>query len=144
MTAKDIAKQITLCFKTGGFLFLCGNGGSFDLAGHMEEEFLCKMKYLRQPLPALALKAHTSISNDFGYEEVFSRQLLAYGRNGDILLVFSTSGKSKNILKAMATASAINLTVIDFPRTGKNTQDIQEKQLKLMHKVAELVEKEFI
>lgn len=144
MTAKQISKIITQAFLKGNFVYLCGNGGSYDLACHMEEELLCKMKHVRVPLPALALKAHTSISNDFGYEDVFRRQILAYGRNGDILIGISTSGKSKNVLNAMAAASAINLTVIDFPREGKTTQDIQEKQLKLMHKVCELVEQEFI
>lgn len=139
-----IAQQIINCFKNGNFLYLCGNGGSYDLAGHMEEEFLCKFRRNRQPLPALALKAHTSISNDFGYDKVFARQILAYGKPGDILIGISTSGASSNIMKALEAAQRKGLIAIDFPRVGDTTAEIQEYQLHLMHNICDLVEKEFI
>ena len=144
MSAHTIAQILINCFKNGNFLYLCGNGGSYDLARHMEEEFLCKFIHWRQPLPALAFKAHTSISNDLGYQSVFSRQVEAFGRKGDVLIGISTSGLSENVNNALSRAEEMGLTTIDFPRQGETTAKIQEYQLQLMHEVCKLVEEEFI
>ena len=139
-----ISKQIIECFKRGNIVFLYGNGGSFDLANHIEEEFVCKFEHNRKPLPALALKPHTSTSNDYGYDYVFSRQLAAYGKKGDIAIGISTSGNSQNVVNANNLASSHRLTVINFPRKGKTTSEIQEYQLHLMHLIVREVEKAFL
>lgn len=144
MSIKRIADILIKAFKNGNFVYLCGNGGSYDLARHMEEEFLCKFKQWRKPLPALALKAHTSISNDKGYSWVFARQIQAYGKKEDVLIGISTSGNSENVNLAMVHAGSKLMTVIDFPRRGKTTAAIQEYQLKTMHKICDLVEQAFI
>ena len=144
MTAKEIAEIIIKAFKEGHMLFLCGNGGSYDLAHHMEEEMICKFVHMRKPLPALALKAHTSTANDFGYKYIFSRQIMAYAKEGDVFIGISTSGKSENIFLARDAAKVCKLTVIDFPRKGKTTAKIQEYQLKLMHDICRTVEEAFI
>lgn len=143
MSTRQIADLIVDCFRRGNYLYLAGNGGSYDLANHMEEEFICKFEKIREPLPALALKAHTSTSNDFGYEFVFSRSIQAYGKVGDLLIAISTSGKSKNVLNAIEEAEKLNMDVIDFPRKGSSTAKIQENQLKLMHDICRMVEQEY-
>ena len=144
MSNQELAEIIITAFKSGHFLFLCGNGGSNDLACHMEEEFLCKFKYSRKPLPALALKPLTSISNDFGYDQVFARQIKAYSRPRDVLVAFSTSGKSENVNKAIVQANHDGMLVIEFPRRGDTTAEIQENQLKDMHEICGIVEEAFI
>jgi D-sedoheptulose 7-phosphate isomerase len=90
----------------GGRLLVAGNGGSAAEAQHLAAELVGKLRDDRQPLSAIALTAETSsltaISNDYGYEEVFARQVRAHGRPGDILLLLSTSGRSPNLLTAAA------------------------------------------
>lgn len=143
-TAHNIAQQIIACFKRGNSLYLCGNGGSYDLANHMEEEFICKFEHDRKPLPALSLKIHSSSANDYGYGHVFTRQVEAYGKPGDILIGISTSGRSLNVNDAMNKALDLGLEVIPFPIKGNKTAEIQEYQLKLMHDICLLVEKAFL
>lgn len=126
-------KQLLDCFKRGNKILLCGNGGSHAMANHFEEEMLCKFEKIRRPLPAISLKPLTSISNDFGYKYVFSRQIEALGKKGDILIVLSTSGRSKNCIQAIQTAHKIGLDVIELPRKGKTVSEIQEYQLRLIH-----------
>lgn len=141
---QDIATILIRAFKSGKSLYLCGNGGSNDLANHMEEEFICKFEQDRQPLPALALKIHSATSNDFGYRDVFTRQIRAYGKKGDVFIGISTSGKSDNINLALERAKIMGITVIDFPRNGKTTAEIQENQLKQMHDICREVELAFM
>ena len=124
-----------------------GNGGSATMASHMAGEFIGKFNYERKPLPAISLfdlAGLTAIANDLGYHNVFSRPLMALGKKGDILVALSTSGKSKNILKAIKWARNNGIKVIDWPRNGKNTANIQENQLRLIHRVCAKVEKHFI
>lgn len=142
-TVSYIVDEIVQCFKNGGKLLICGNGGSHAMANHLEEEFICKFEHERAPLPAISLKPHTSTSNDFGYEQVFARQIEALGKPGDVVLIFSTSGKSLNCRMAAQTARAKQLTVIEVPRIGSSTAKIQENQLVLMHYIAREVEKVF-
>ena len=125
---------------------IAGNGGSAAEAQHFAAELVGwydDFDRLRQPLPALALTVDTSvitaISNDKGFEEIFARQIAALGKEGDILIGLSTSGKSKNILYAYKWAKMLDIEVIDFPRKGKDTPQIQENQLKMIHKVCSLV-----
>lgn len=143
-TPRRLANQLIDCFRRGSMVFVFGNGGSYDLARHFEEEMLCKFKHERRPLPMLALKAHTSISNDFGYNHVFSRQLWAYMRKGDIAIGISTSGKSENVNAALAIAKQTGFATIDFPRSGTTTAEIQENQLKMVHEISDLIEQAFL
>jgi D-sedoheptulose 7-phosphate isomerase len=108
------------CFKNGGRVFSCGNGGSMCDAMHFAEELSGRFRQDRPPLPAIAIMdpGHiTCTSNDFGYDFIFSRYLEAHGRPGDILLGISTSGKSPNIIKAAQTARNLGLKSIGL--TGR-------------------------
>lgn len=102
--------------KAGGKVLACGNGGSAADAMHFAEEMTGRYRGNRRALPGLALCADgtalTCIANDWSYEEVFSRQVEAFGQKGDVLLVFSTSGKSPNILKAIQVAKSRNMLTI--------------------------------
>lgn len=142
--AERIATILIQCFKQGKMAFVCGNGGSYDLARHFEEEMLCKFTQDRRPLAMLALKAHTSISNDFGYDHVFSRQIWAYGNPGSVLIGISTSGKSKNVTGALAIARQTGMIAIDLERIGFTTAQIQENQLHLVHEISQRVEEAFV
>lgn len=148
MSAKQIATILIDCFKRGNKLLIIGNGGSAAEAQHFAAEFICKFQYERKPLPAIALSTDssvlTSISNDFGYEYVFTRQIRALGKVKDVLISLSTSGKSLNVNMANTCAKELGLIVIDFPRKGTSTAKIQENQLKLIHSVCAIVEKAFI
>ena len=116
-----ITDAITLSLRNGGKLLTCGNGGSAGDAQHIAGEFVSRLNYDRAPAAAIALTTDTSvitaIGNDYGYEHVFERQVLALGRPGDVLLAISTSGRSPSILKAMQAARECGLVVVGF--TGK-------------------------
>jgi D-sedoheptulose 7-phosphate isomerase len=100
----------------GRSLFTCGNGGSATDAIHLAEEMVGRYRASRRPLPAVCLNtdvgAITCIANDFGYDQVFARQLEALARPGDLLVVFSTSGGSPSILAALRSARSIGVTSI--------------------------------
>jgi D-sedoheptulose 7-phosphate isomerase len=102
--------------KSGNRILTCGNGGSAADALHLAEELLGRYARNRRPLPGLCLSADpttiTCISNDFGYDEVFARQVEALGSHGDVLVVFSSSGNSTNIVKALTTARSKGLKTI--------------------------------
>jgi D-sedoheptulose 7-phosphate isomerase len=107
-TAAEIAALITRTFRHGGKLLIAGNGGSAADAQHIAAEFVCRFKMERSPLPAIALTTDTSVltaaGNDYGFEQVFARQILGLGRPGDCFLALSTSGRSPNVLNALTTA----------------------------------------
>jgi len=115
------ADAIIRLYKADGKLLICGNGGSASDAMHLSGELLNKYVMERPPLAAIALNADTSaltsIANDFAYEYVFSKQVEALGRKGDILLVLTTSGNSKNISRAIQSAHSKQMTIIAL--TGK-------------------------
>lgn len=94
--------------RQGGKILTCGNGGSATAAQHLAEEFLGRYQALRRPLPAVCLNAEpatlTCIANDFGFEQIFSRQVEALASPGDVLVCLSTSGNSANVLAAIAAA----------------------------------------
>ena len=148
MVAEGIADKLIKCFKSGGKTLICGNGGSASMSQHMAAELMVRFEHDRKPLPAIALTTDTSIltaqSNDYNFDSVFGKQILALGNKGDILIALSTSGKSKNVLYAIEIARSKGMEIIDFPRTGNSTAETQEIQLKLMHDICRLVEKEFI
>jgi D-sedoheptulose 7-phosphate isomerase len=125
-TLVEIANTLTRAFRDGGKLLLAGNGGSAADAQHIAAEFLGRFKFDRPPLPALALTTDgavlTAIANDYGFDQVFERQVNGLGRSGDVLLGMSTSGRSANVLAALGAARNLGLTTIGF--TGSAASDM--------------------
>lgn len=107
---------ITDAYKRGNKVLLCGNGGSAADAQHIAAELLGRFYKDRAPLPAIALHANssymTAVANDYGYEEVFSRAVKAFGRPGDVLIAISTSGNSDNVIQAVKVAKDIGMRTI--------------------------------
>ena len=156
----QVAMLIAKAFQNGSKLLLFGNGGSSTDAAHIAAEFVGRYKRDRAPLPAIALAtdiaAITCIANDYGYEELFARQVRAHGRKGDIAIGISTSGNSPNVLKGIAAASDGGLTTIawtgatggklaglvEYPFVVPSTvtSRIQESHITLGHVLCELVE----
>ena len=108
-------QQLADVFAAGGKLLVCGNGGSAAEAQHLTGELLGRFRHERPPLPAVALCADsaavTAISNDYGVEELFARQVHAYGRRGDVLVALSTSGSSPNVIAAAKAGLDLGVTV---------------------------------
>ncbi len=104
---------------------LAGNGGSAADCQHIAAEFIGRLNFDREPLPAIALTANTSnltcIANDYGYEKIFSRQIKALAKKMILLIVYSTSGKSKNIINALVEARPLVKSIISL--TGAYTND---------------------
>jgi D-sedoheptulose 7-phosphate isomerase len=112
------AQAIIQCVRADGKVLFAGNGGSAADAQHMAGEFVSRFAFDRPGLAAVALTTDTSIltaiGNDYGYEKLFSRQVQALGRKGDVFIGYSTSGKSPNVLRAFETARELGLTCIGF------------------------------
>ncbi len=161
---EKIAKTSISCLKNGGTLFFFGNGGSAADSQHVAAEFIGRFQKERRALAAMALTTDTSVltclANDYSYDIVFSRQLEAYGKKGDMAFGISTSGKSPNVLKAFAAAKAMGITRVAF--TGgdggsaaiaadmsiivpsKVTARIQEAHITIFHAICEVVEDAFV
>jgi D-sedoheptulose 7-phosphate isomerase len=111
-----VAQALLKSYRNGGKILTFGNGGSSCDAQNFADELVGRYRRNRPPLSALALTVNqgdlTSIANDFGYEEVFARQLRAHGRAGDVAVAISTSGNSKNVLKAIDAARELGITVV--------------------------------
>jgi phosphoheptose isomerase len=158
----EAAEMISAGFAHDGKLLVCGNGGSAADAQHMVAEFVGRFKASgRRALPAIALTADTSVltawSNDVGYEDVFARQVEAFGRSGDVLLGISTSGRSRNVIRAFEAAARSgvrrvallggdggdlrDLAEIALIVPSADTQHIQEAHAVVIHLVCELVER---
>ena len=124
----DVVKEFVSALSSGHKILLFGNGGSAADAQHIAAEFVGRFQMERTPLPALALTVNTSaltgIGNDYAYENVFSRQIEALGSAGDVAVGISTSGKSPNVLKALAVAKAKGLVTVAL--TGKFGDMLQE------------------
>lgn len=134
---KQIENSIELTVKAlerGKKIIFAGNGGSAADAQHMAGEFVSRFEFDRPGLAALALTVDTSIitacGNDYGYEHIFSRQLEAIGNEGDVLWVYTTSGKSKNIMNVIKSANAKNIDVIAF--CGRFTELLAPNVLQLV------------
>ena len=145
----------------GGKLLACGNGGSMCDAMHFAEEWTGRFRGNRDALPAIAFSDPSQLSciaNDFGYEEVFSRSVAAYGREGDLLLAISTSGNSPNVLRAVEVARERGIKTVGLLGKGggrlleqvdipivvplATTSDrIQEVHIKVIHITIEAVER---
>lgn len=114
-------KTIVTSFNNGGKVISCGNGGSMCDAMHFAEELTGRYRENRKSLPAVSISdpSHIScVSNDYGYEFVFSRFIEAFGKKGDVLLAISTSGNSKNVLNAIAVAREKEMKIVGL--TGKD------------------------
>jgi D-sedoheptulose 7-phosphate isomerase len=115
-------RLMTQTIRAGGKILACGNGGSAGDAQHFSAELLNRFERERPGLPAVALTTDTStltsIANDYAYEQVFSKQVLALGRPGDCLLAISTSGNSPNVVAAMRAAHERDMTIVAL--TGRN------------------------
>ena len=157
----DVVEQVAGAFKAGNKLLVFGNGGSACDTQHFVGEFVNRFMHDRRPLPAIALTADmsilTSCANDYSYNDVFERQLRALGKEGDIAIGISTSGKSKNVIQALKAAKELKLMTIgltgnDGGEVGRlvdyhvnvglgKTPRIQETHIVVLHLIAEMVDK---
>ncbi|MCS7165694.1 MAG: SIS domain-containing protein [Candidatus Calescibacterium sp.] len=161
----QILKAISIivsAIRSGKKVMIAGNGGSAADSQHMAAELVGRLNLDRKPLPAIALTTDTSIitsiSNDFDFSQIFARQIRAIGNPGDILMLISTSGNSKNLIKAVEESKIRGIItigllgrdggtlaqIVDIPIIVKhnNTQRIQESQLMIEHIICELVEQQ--
>jgi D-sedoheptulose 7-phosphate isomerase len=156
------ADIVSRAMKNDGMLLLCGNGGSASDCQHISAELVGRYKKDRRPLRAVSLHTDTSsltcIANDFGYEDIFTRQVEALGRKGDVLLAISTSGKSENVRRAMVKAGELGIVVVALLGKGggacaaladlalvvpsETTARIQEMHILIGHLICEMVEHE--
>jgi D-sedoheptulose 7-phosphate isomerase len=160
----QVATLIATAFRESHKVLLFGNGGSATDAAHIAAEFVGRYHRERTPLPAIALAtdiaAITCIANDYGYDELFARQIRAHGHKGDIAIAISTSGNSPNVLKGVEAARGIGLTTIawtggtggklagmvdhPFVVPSKVTARIQESHITLGHVLCELIEEQLL
>ncbi|HYA88214.1 MAG TPA: D-sedoheptulose 7-phosphate isomerase [Nitrospirota bacterium] len=156
-----IADSITAAFTNNRKVLLCGNGGSAADAQHLAAEFSGRFYIDRKPLDAEALHVNTSyltaVGNDYSFDEIFARLVMAKGRKGDILIGISTSGNSANVVKALETAKNLEMTTVGFTGSkiglmdahcdhlvkipSSDTPRIQEAHIVIGHIICELVEK---
>jgi D-sedoheptulose 7-phosphate isomerase len=158
-----VAEWMVACIQAGGKILLCGNGGSAADAQHIAAEFLGRFLADRPPLPAIALNTNnsviTSIGNDYGFADIFSRQIQGIATDNDMLIALSTSGNSQNVLNALRTACEIGMVTVSL--TGESggrmreacdlclcvpsssTPRIQEMHIAIGHLLCELVEQTF-
>ena len=158
----NCANLITSCFQRKNKLLICGNGGSAADAQHMAAEFVNRLSkdFERPGLPAISLTTDTSFltscANDYGYDQVFERQLRALGQPGDVLIGISTSGNSQNVIKAVVAAHEMAIETIGLVGEGgemtslcrhavivpsRDTQYVQETLLTVEHCLCLLVER---
>ena len=120
---EQAASLISAALQKGGKVITCGNGGSLCDATHFAEELTGRFRKNRRPLPAIAINdpAHiTCVANDYGYDDIFSNYVEALGNENDVLIGFSTSGNSENVVRAAAKARQKGMKVIGMTRKGKN------------------------
>ena len=161
---KKLCNQVKETFKKEGKIIFAGNGGSFADSQHLAAEFVCKFNSDRIPLPAISLGTNssslTAIGNDYGYEYIFSRELKAIGTQKDVVIAFSTSGNSKNIINLINQAEALKIPFYIFTgKTGgmlnkydqvvikvpsENTAIIQQIHIMLGHLICINTEQDFI
>jgi D-sedoheptulose 7-phosphate isomerase len=159
----EIAQKLVRCYRRGGKVMFCGNGGSASQAQHLAAELVSKFRLKRPALSAIALTTDSSIltaqANDVGFETVFERQVEAHGRKGDILIALSTSGNSPNIVKALKAAKSMGIVTVVFTGSKRkclasriadevlfvesgDTPRIQEAHLVAGHILCDIVETE--
>jgi phosphoheptose isomerase len=156
------ADSIAAALLSGHKLLACGNGGSAADASHLTTEFVSRFDRDRRAYPAISLATHggdlTAIGNDYSFADLFARQVQAFGTPDDVLVVFTTSGKSENIFRALNAAKDLSVKTISFLGRdggkcagladvelqvgGKITARIQEGHKFLLHTICELVEEQ--
>ena len=157
----DASFLISETLKKGNKIMICGNGGSASDAGHLAAEFTNKFSnsMVRKGMAAISLSSDstfiTAHSNDFSFDTIFSRQIESIGKKNDVIILITTSGKSKNIIKAINKANKMNINTILLTGNSKhlnelatltvnidsdNTQHIQESMLKIEHLLIHFVE----
>lgn len=155
----QIADSIAAAFQRGNKVLIAGNGGSACDAMHFAQEFTGRFRRDRKPLPVISLDnaAHiTCVGNDYGFDEIFSRDLEAFGAGGDVFIAISTSGNSENVIKAIGKAKEKGLTVVtllgrdggkmkglgdyELIIQGDTADKIQEVHMAILHILIESVE----
>lgn len=156
----NAVNAVVNAYKKGGRIYIAGNGGSAADAQHLAAEFISKLAKDRAPMPAEALTVDssvlTAIGNDYGYDEIFARQILGKMRPDDIFLGITTSGNSQNIMRAIEVCKLLSIPSIVFTghdggkvkqmadycilATGKETATIQELHIVLAHSLCQCVE----
>ncbi len=157
----EISQEVVKTLKRGGKILFCGNGGSAADSQHLAAEFVGRFKKERKAISALSLTTNTSIltaiSNDYGFKNVFSRQVQALGKKGDLLIGISTSGNAENVILAVRMAKKIGIKTvgltgkdggklakisdISFVVPSNDTAHIQEAHILIGHILAEIAEK---
>lgn len=135
MKIQEIADKIIDCFDRGNKTIIFGNGGSLADSSHFASEFhaIGPVIALNDPVKI------TSIANDYSFELVFAQQIRDIGKKGDLVIGLSSSGKSANVNLALQTAQESKMKIIDFPRVGNNTQEVQNYQYSLLHEIYVIV-----
>ena len=156
----DAADLIERCLRTGNKLLVCGNGGSAADAAHFATEFVVRFAKDRRAYPAICLASDggllTAAGNDYGFDEIFARQVAAFGVRGDVMICLTTSGKSKNVVRALEEAKArklktiaflgrdggstIGMADVDLLVSSNSTARIQEAHQLLLHVLCEIIE----
>jgi D-sedoheptulose 7-phosphate isomerase len=154
------ADVVRTCMTQGGKILACGNGGSGGDAADFTTEYICRFQGDRKPFPAINLTADgtalTAIANDYSFEEIFSRQVRGFGKPGDVLIGITTSGQSKNVIRALEAANEIGLksiallgkdggkakglATVDIIVPVQVTARIQEAHKFILHTICELVD----
>jgi D-sedoheptulose 7-phosphate isomerase len=157
---KQAAKLVLQSLTAGHKLLVCGNGGSASDATHVATEFLCRYCNDRRPYPAISLTANgeylTAVCNDYHADEIFARQVWGLGQKGDLLIAFTSSGKSRNVRRALEEANkrkmksicflgrdggfTKGIATVDLIAPGTSTARIQEAQTLLFHVLCETVD----
>jgi D-sedoheptulose 7-phosphate isomerase len=155
-----VADMMEQCFRAGNKMLVCGNGGSAADAAHFATEFVVRFAKDRPAYPAIALAGDggllTAAGNDYGFDEIFARQVAAFGVENDLLVCLTTSGKSKNVKRALEEAktrkmktiaflgrdggSTAGMADVDLVVPGESTARIQEAHKFLLHVLCEIVE----
>jgi phosphoheptose isomerase len=158
------AAKISRCLTSGHKLLICGNGGSASDATHLATEILCRFVGDRRPFPAISLTANgeymTAVCNDYGADEIFARQVWGLAQRGDILIAITTSGKSKNVLRALEESKrqgiesicllgrdggfTRGIATLDIIAPGDTTARIQEMHKLIFHVLCEIVETDLV
>lgn len=159
---ENLAADCVQCLKSGGKVIFAGNGGSFADAQHLSAEFISRFMFDRSPLASVVLGANNSamsaIGNDYGFDQVFARELQGVARSEDVFIPITTSGNSRNILVAVEQAKKQGLTTVAFTGEGggklaglcdclcvpsRETARIQECHIMIGHIVCGLVEQQY-
>lgn len=153
-------ESLVSCYSRGNKVYFVGNGGSFSDAQHLAAELSGRFYLDRDPLECILLGSNlsylTAVSNDYSYEEIFSRELRSSGKRGDVMISLTTSGNSKNIINALGVARELGITTISFSGKGggiisklsdscitipsEDTARIQECHMLIGHSILELLE----